>query len=177
MSTLRNRLPLIAVAVGLISSSFIAGAPGAGAAAKATKAVSSGGYAAGRYIVTFGDEPAATYEGTVSGYPRTRPDRGHKLDPTRSEVVKWRSHLTSLHNNAASAVGATKLSDYTVATNGFAADLTASQANRLARTSGVVRLERAVIQHPDADESTAKFLGMKDPGGMWSHFNGGGASA
>jgi len=177
---LRTRLLLITAACGLVTSSFVAGAPGALAASTATKAqkaASTNGYAAGRYIVTFADEPAATYEGNVSGYPRTRPDRGKKLDPTRPAVVNWRSHLTSVHNSALAAVGATKISDYTVATNGVAAELTAAQANRLARTAGVVRLERARIQHVDSDESTAAYLGLKDPNGLWSQFAGGGAGA
>ena len=160
-------------------SSFAVSAQGASAAVKSTakpaKAVSNSGYSAGRYIVTFADEPAATYEGTVSGYPRTRPDRGRKLDPTRAEVVKWRSHLTSVHDSAMTSIGATKLADYTVATNGVAADLTAAQANRLARTAGVVRLERATLQHPDQDDAfTADFLGLtKSDGGLWSRLGGG----
>ena len=57
-------------------------------------------YQAGRYLVTFADEPAATYEGGVAGYPRTRPDSGKKLNPTRAEVVKYRTRLAALHDNA-----------------------------------------------------------------------------
>jgi hypothetical protein len=49
----------------------------------ARSATGAAHYAAGRYIVSFADEPAATYDGTIAGYPRTRPDAGKKLDPTR----------------------------------------------------------------------------------------------
>lgn len=39
-------------------------------------------YTSGRYIVTFTDEPAASYAGTVKGYPATRHPRGQKLTKT-----------------------------------------------------------------------------------------------
>jgi subtilisin family serine protease len=175
-STNRLRARLSAVAAfTLLTGGLVAMAP-AQAAPVASKSASPHGYAAGRYIVTFADEPAATYEGTVQGYARTRPDAGKKLDPTRTEVVSWRAHLTQLHDSALKAVGATKLADYTVATNGLSASLTSAQANALARTSGVARLTRDTMRTVDTSLSP-EFLGLSAPGGLWSQLPGGAAGA
>ena len=58
-------------AAALSTTGVAALTPSAGAASNASQAL-----AAGRYLVTFADEPAATYEGHVAGYARTRPDAG-----------------------------------------------------------------------------------------------------
>lgn len=166
----RARVSVVA-AFALVAGGMVAAAPSASAAPATTKATKAHGYAAGRYIVTFADEPAASYEGNVAGYARTRPDAGKKLDPTRAAVVKWRAHLVSLHDAALKKVGATKLADYTVATNGVSASLTAAQANALARTAGVVRLDRDTIRHVDTSLSP-EFLGLSAPGGLWSQLGG-----
>ncbi len=150
----------VAAAAALAAAGLAVGAPPA-AAAPASPA------SAGRYLVTFLDEPAASYEGTTQGYARTRPDAGSKLDPTRTEVIRWRSRLSSAHDRALSAVGATKLADYTVATNGVAVQLTADQARTLSRAPGVVRMEKDVLKTADTIDSPA-FLGLSGPTGLWS---------
>ena len=158
----------------LAAGGLVAVAPSATAAA--TPSVHASGTAqkaitAGRYLVVFADEPAATYEGTVAGYARTRPDAGKKLDPTRDAVVRWRNHLTAVHDAALQAVGASKLADYTVATNGVAANLTAAQARALSATKGIVSLERDQRAHVDTTYSP-EFLGLSAPGGLWSQLGG-----
>src|ERR1700752_805692 len=136
----RSRISLGAAALALVTSGLFAGAAGA-TAAPVAKSTATHGYTAGQYIVTFADDPAATYEGYVKGYARTRPDAGQKLHPTRAGVGKRRTHLPALHDAARKAVGATKLADYTVTNNGIAAKLTAAQATKLAHTAGVVPLD------------------------------------
>jgi subtilisin family serine protease len=126
---------------------------------------------AGRYIVSFADEPAATYEGNVAGYARTRPDAGKKLDPTRPEVVRYRARLAKLHDDALAKVGATKAYDYSVATNGVLVNLTAAQASKLAAQAGVVRLEKDALRQLDTTYSP-EFLGLTAPGGAWSQLGG-----
>jgi len=154
-------------AVLLVAAGLAAGAVSpASAAAKTDRQLT-----AGRYLVTFADEPAATYEGNVKGYARTRPDAGKKLDPTRTEVVRWRQHLTAVHDSALQKAGGTKVADYTVATNGVAAELTAAQATSLAKTAGVVGMERDALRHPDTTYSP-QFLGLSAPGGLWSQLGG-----
>ena len=65
---------LTLVLTGLVGASTLAGAaPGASARSNA-------GYTAGRYLVTFVDDPIASYEGYAAGYPATRPAPGTKLE-------------------------------------------------------------------------------------------------
>ena len=167
------RLGSVAAATALVTV-MAGGSPSLAASLKKTagKATPSHALSAGRYLVTFADEPAATYEGTVAGYSRTRPDAGKKLDPTRAEVVKWRAHLAALHDTAMQAIGGTKLADYTVATNGVAVELTSAQAGKLARLAGVSRLERDAERTIDTSYSPT-FLGLTGPGGLWSKLPGG----
>jgi len=153
-------------AVLLVGAGLMAVSPSASAAARSDKAL-----AAGRYIVTFGDEPAATYEGNIKGYARTRPNAGKKLDPTRPEVVKYRARLAKLHDDALTAVGAAKLYDYSVATNGVLTNLSASQATKLARSAGVVRLEKDALRQLDTTYSP-EFLGLTAQGGAYQQLGG-----
>jgi subtilisin family serine protease len=150
----------------LLIAGLVAVAPPAAAATRADRALT-----AGRYIVTFADEPAATYDGNVPGYARTRPDTGKKLNPTRPEVIRYRARLAKLHDDALTAVGASKLYDYSVTTNGVLASLTASQATKLARRAGVLGLEKDALRHPDTTYSP-EFLGLSAPGGLWSQLGG-----
>jgi subtilisin family serine protease len=165
-------MSVAAVALALLAGGLALSVPSAGAAPAKTataKAATSHPQGAGRYIVSFADEPAASYEGNVAGYPRTSPDAGKKLDPTRTEVISWRAHLTSIHDAALQAAGATKYADYTVATNGVAVDVTAAQAKALARTAGVVSLEKDALRTPDTTYSP-DFLGLTGTTGLWSKF-------
>jgi subtilisin family serine protease len=176
VSPWRRRTICVVASSALFVAGVAATAPAASAAPANHKAPSTASYAAGQYIVTFADEPAASYEGNVKGYARTRPDSGKKVDPTRSEVATWRSHLTAEHDKALSAVGASKLADYTVATNGVAVTLTSSQARALAAVPGVVRLQKDAMRKIDTTASP-EFLGLTGPTGLWSKVPGGAAAA
>ena len=141
------------------------------APAPAAGSASDEAFTAGRYVVTFADEPAASYDGGVPGYARTRPGAGSKLDPARPEVVRYRGRLAAVHDAALAGVGADKLYDYSVATNGVLTTLTADQARRLSRTPGVVRLERDVRHTLDTTLSPES-LGLSQPDGLWSRAGG-----
>jgi subtilisin family serine protease len=129
-------------------------------------------YTAGRYIVTFTDDPAASYDGYESGFPATRPHPGDKLDASSPAVQNWQQHLVAKHDAALAKVGASKIYDYTIANNGIAADLTAEQAAALAKMSGVLALSKDQIEHPDTTLSP-HFLGLDAPNGVWSQLGGG----
>lgn len=145
---------------------------GTASAAPSTLGATNGeALTAGRYIVTFTDEPAATYEGTIPGFPRTRPEPGQKVNPTRAEVVRYRARLAGQHDSALAKVGASKLYDYSVATDGVLTELTASQASALAGTAGVLRLEKDALRTLDTTYSP-EFLGLSKPGGLWSQLGG-----
>lgn len=123
-------------------------------------------YGAGRYIVTFRDEPAASYTGYNRNFPATQPARGKKLATDSAAVRGWRAHLTSRHDAALSRVGATKIYDYTVTNNAVAADLSARQAAELAKDPDVLALTSDQLAHPDTTYSP-EFLGLTQQGGLW----------
>jgi subtilisin family serine protease len=151
---------VIAAAVALPSPVGASSAPASGRA-----------YTSGRYIVTFNDEPVASYTGYVKGYPATHPSRGQKLNPNSAAVAAWSSHLTARHDAALAKVGASKIYDYTVTNNAVAANLTAHQAAALAKTPGVIALEPDRLAQPDTTFSP-EFLGLSAPGGLWSQLGG-----
>jgi subtilisin family serine protease len=128
-------------------------------------------YRAGRYLVTFAQDPVVSYAGTVSGFAATRPTAQRELDRTSSAVRAWRRHLVQRHDTVLQAVGAEKIYDYTVVLNGVAARLTASQAERLAKRPGVEGLWRDQRAHVDTTLSP-HFLGLDAAGGLWSQLGG-----
>jgi subtilisin family serine protease len=170
----RGRYIGLVAAAGLVVTTALSTGPANAAPLSASTAKSqaaTAAYSAGRYIVTFVDDPAASYDGSRKGFAATRPAAGKKLN-TRSAAVKaWRAHLTAGHDAALAKVGATKLYDYTVTNNAVAAQLTAKQATRLAKTAGVVRLEKDQLRQPDTTLSPS-FLGLDRAGGLWSQLGG-----
>ncbi|HEY0444760.1 MAG TPA: S8 family serine peptidase [Candidatus Limnocylindrales bacterium] len=164
-----RRAPLAALAlIALVFATFAAPVTAVGPGASGTKT----SYHAGRYIVTFADAPVAEYDGSVKGFAATRPTVGHKINRNSAAVKSWQAHLTAKHDAALAKVGAIKLYDYTVTNNGFAAQLTAAQANALSKQAGVVGLELDALAHPDTTESPT-FLGLNAAGGIWSQLGGG----
>ncbi|GAA2375375.1 S8 family serine peptidase [Dactylosporangium salmoneum] len=129
------------------------------------------GYTDGRYIVTFADDPVGTYDGYDPGFKATKPKAGNKLDPDAAEVKAWRGHLTAKHDAALTKAGAAKIYDYTITNNGVAADLTKAQAAALAKTPGVIGLERDQVSQLDTTASP-EFLGLNAAGGVWSQAGG-----
>jgi subtilisin family serine protease len=142
------------------------------ATARTSAPASGHAYSAGRYIVTFTDEPAASYTGYQKGFAATHPARGHKFNADSAASTKWRNHLTSRHDAALAHVGASKIYDFTVANNAVTTDLSARQATELAKVPGVIGLSKDKLSHPDTTESP-HFLGLDAPNGIWSQLGGG----
>ena len=128
-------------------------------------------YTDGRYIVTFGDDPVASYEGYERGFPATRPQPGGKLDANSPAARNWQQHLVAKHDAALGSVGATKIYDYTVTNNGVAVNLTAGQAARLANTAGVMALHKDELVQPSTT-ATPEFLGLTAANGLWAQLGG-----
>lgn len=178
----QRSLSLRAALVGVVATTAlglapIAAQPATSAPAPASdrspaSAASADAYTAGRYIVTFADEPVASYTGYRKGFPATQPARGRKVDVRSSAARAWSRHLTARHDVALAKVGATKIYDYTVTNNAVAVQLSAKQANQLAKTRGVVALSRDELRQPDTS-SSPEFLGLTADGGLWSRFDGG----
>jgi subtilisin family serine protease len=157
---------LFAIVIALAALVAVAGSQAAGGDTSGHSA-----YAAGRYIVTFADDPAASYDGYENGFPATRPQRGQKLNADSPAVQRWQQHLVAKHDAALGRVGASKIYDYTIASNGIAADLTAAQAQTLAKMQGVLGLAKDQLQHPETTDSP-HFLGLDAAGGLWSQLGG-----
>jgi len=158
-----------AVAVALVASFVAMTGPSASGSAATD---SNAGYKDGRYIVTFIDEPVASYDGYERGFAATRPAPGRKLDPSSPAVQAWQRHLEAKHDAALGRVGASKIYDYTVTNNGVSADLTGHQAASLAKMPGVVAVAEDELEQPDTT-LTPSFLGLDQPGtGLWAQLGG-----
>lgn len=155
-----ERVLTIATAAALLLSLTVGSSPGQSAEPAPTDR------AAGRYIVTFEDEPAASYTGYDRRFAATQPARGRKLATNSAAVRAWRAHLERKHDAALARVGATKIYDYTVTNNAVAVELTSSQANELAKIRGVVGLSEDRMAQPDTTASP-DFLGLTQAGGLW----------
>ncbi|WP_158564340.1 S8 family serine peptidase [Jiangella anatolica] len=125
----------------------------------------------GSYVVVLTEPPAATYEGGVRGFEPTAPDDGERLRAGDRAVRDYRAHLSSRQQELAGDVGAEPLYQYTVAVNGFAAELTAAQAAELAADP---RVRAVVPDTPRAVDTVAspEFLGLTGDDGVWSALGG-----
>ena len=131
-------------------------------------------YTDGVYIVQMIDPPIAAYEGQVPGYAPTKPGKGQKVNPKSAHVKKYAGHLKSQHDAALRKSGASagkKLYDYSFTYNGFAAKLTGSEAAKLAKTSGVLNVQKSQTYTIDTS-STPTFLGLDAKKGLWSQLGG-----
>ncbi|MDR7272912.1 hypothetical protein J2X20_005597 [Pelomonas saccharophila] len=127
------------------------------------------------YIVQLKDEPAASYQGTVSGYAATQPAAGEPFRFGSAAVQAYVGYLSQQQSNVISLVGnAPILATYKTVFNGFAARLTDDEARTLAANSQVVGLWQDEARQLDTI-STSKFLGLTAPGGLWSQMAGGSA--
>ncbi len=156
-------IPIVAVAAGTIAAATISNA--------AVNNGSAANFKDGRYIVTFIDDPVASYEGYQQGFRATKPAAGEKIDKNSADVKGWQQHLTGIHDAAMAKVGAHKMYDYTVTNNGLAAQLTGVQADALSRTEGVVSVVEDQLAKPDTTFSP-EFLGLNAPGGIWAQLGG-----
>ncbi|WP_238007395.1 S8 family serine peptidase [Dactylosporangium sp. AC04546] len=166
-----RRASLAAIPILAIAGSIGAATTSNAASNAASPPGNSSGYSDGRYIVSFADDPVGSYDGYNTGFKATKPKAGNKLDPNSASVKAWRAHLTSKHDAALAKVGATKIYDYTITNNGIAADLTKAQAAALAKTPGVVALERDKVSQVDTTASP-EFLGLNAAGGVWAQAGG-----
>ncbi len=145
-----------AVAVLLVA---VSAASGASSATKKT------------YIVQMLDAPAIAYEGGTAGLPATKPGKGKKIDRDSTAVQQYVGHLKGQHDKALAKVGGTKVYDYSISFNGFAAELTEGQAAGLQKVAGVLAVTEDELRQPDTS-TTPNFLGISKPGGLWSQLGG-----
>ena len=120
------------------------------------------------YIVQMADMPVTAYKGDIKGYSATKPNKGQKIDPNAPAVVSYMAYLASQQDAAMASVGASKkLYNYGYVFNGFAAELTSEQAQKLAQTRGVLAVTKDEARALDTS-STPAFLGLSGPTGFWN---------
>ncbi|HSI54298.1 MAG TPA: S8 family serine peptidase, partial [Ramlibacter sp.] len=120
------------------------------------------------YVVQLADNPVTAYAGGIKGLQATKPKKGQKIDPNSPAVVNYMAHLATKHDTALRSVGGTKkLYSYGYVFNGFAAELTQAQADKLALTKGVLAVTKDEVRTMDTS-STPNFLGLAGSGGFWN---------
>ena len=138
--------------------------------------IAGGEYDAGRYVVVLRDPAAASYAGGVRGL-RPVVGEGRTFAADGARVSAYADHLTRAQSEVAGDVGVAPLATYTLTTNGFAADLTARQAARLAADPRVASVtENELLHLADATTSTG-YLGLEGDGGVWDSLGGTGEAA
>ncbi|MDJ0376160.1 S8 family serine peptidase [Cryobacterium sp. PH31-L1] len=180
-SRTRRRATIAAtVTIALVGASVLVGGTlPAGAAPTATglsgSIASPGGqrmdFTAGRYIVTLSDEAVALYQGGVDGFSATMPDAGAKLNAQSRSAETYKDYLARIQSEVAASVDAKVAYSYTLAVNGFAAQLTGKQAAALAVKKNVVSVVPDALRHVTAESST-DFLRLSGPNGLWSKLGG-----
>lgn len=120
------------------------------------------------YIVQLSEPAVAAYGGGVRGFAATRPERGSKLDAKTTAVASYRAYLQSRQDAVLGSVGgARKVYSYAYTFNGFAAELSEAQAQKLAGTAGVLSVVEDELRKPDT-ATTPQFLGLSGRDGFWN---------
>jgi hypothetical protein len=124
------------------------------------------------YLVQLDEKPAIAYTGGVAGFEATKPARGEKLDRGEDKVRRYVDYLKGRQDRALRSVGGgDKAASYTYAVNGFAAKLTAAQAEALRGKKGVVSVQQDVPMSLDTS-TTPTFLGLDARRGLWDELGG-----
>ena len=121
----------------------------------------------GRYVVLLRAPSVARYDGGNPDFAATKRQGVEPLDARNQNARAYRAHLRSMHHSVADRVGASVEQSFTVASNGFSADLTAEQASLLSSDSRVLLMQEDTLVHGDL-VSPAEFLGMTGKNGAWS---------
>ena len=129
----------------------------------------------GNYIVQMEDLPVVAYTGGVKGLKATAPKAGQKIDPLGAKVIDYTKYLKTKHAKVLAKTGGKKLYDYVYSFNGYAAKMTAAQANAAAKTAGVVAVSPQEIRTADTSD-TPGFLGLDASGGLWEKLGGAGSA-
>jgi subtilisin family serine protease len=124
------------------------------------------------YIVQMLDAPVVSYKGGIDGLQATKPSKGQKIDPLSARVLAYNAYLDDKHNRALNQVGGgSKIYGYHYTFNGFAAELTASQAEVMKSVPGVLAVTKDELREADTS-FTPTFLGLTAAGGLWDQLGG-----
>ncbi|WP_288128992.1 S8 family serine peptidase [Microbulbifer sp.] len=119
------------------------------------------------YIVQLAGQPLASYDGSIQGLSATKPKKSGKLDRTSNSAKKYAAFLKQRREDTLQRIpGANKVHDYEVAFNGFAAKMSAKQAELLRGQQDVVAVWEDELLQPHTD-STYHYLGLDNIPGPW----------
>ncbi|THV41447.1 S8 family serine peptidase [Glycomyces buryatensis] len=124
-------------------------------------------YTDGYYMVQLAADPIATYEGGEAGLAATAPDEGDTIDFSANEVEEYRDHLASERDQVIDSHDVDPAAEYDTVFSGFAAELTAAQAEELAASDGVISVVPDEIYQLDT-ATTPDFLGLEGEDGAWN---------
>lgn len=115
------------------------------------------------YIVKLAGDPAVVYDGGEPGFAATKPRKGGRYNASASHVQQYTSHLKQKHDQKLASIGAAdrKVYSYTHTMNGFAAMLTAAEAEKLKGDKSVVDVYEDYAMELDTNNSPT-FLGLTD---------------
>ncbi|CAN5651648.1 hypothetical protein BH11ACT8_BH11ACT8_09660 [soil metagenome] len=128
-------------------------------------------YDAGRYVVVLKAPAAASYTGGTKGYAPTKAAGSAPFKADSKAVQTYAKHLRSVQDKVASSVGASASKHYTLALNGFTADLSGAAATKLATDKNVLLLQKDAKSKVDTWQ-TPSFLGLDGANGAWAQHGG-----
>ena len=123
-------------------------------------------YTDGYYMVQLAEAPLATYEGGESGLDATAPDSGETIDFDSAAVEEYREHLDDERGGVLDEYGIEALAEYDTVFSGFAAELTAEEAEELAASDRVLSVVPDEIYQLHT-ATTPDFLGLDGRWGSW----------
>ncbi|MFX0537132.1 S8 family peptidase [Ornithinimicrobium sp. Y1847] len=126
----------------------------------------------GPYVVIMQEQPVASYDGHQPGYAATKPGKGGKVNPNSAHARKWADKLQEDQDEVIerAEVGEPH-TRFDTALNGFAAELTAEQAETLAADPLVLAVVPDEIRELDT-VSSPEFLGLSGKKGVWEQIVG-----
>ncbi len=124
------------------------------------------------WIVQLAGAPLATYAGGVPGIAATQPAKGARLNARSSNSRAYMGVLDARRNAVIARLPAQAkvLHTYGVAFNGFAAQMTDTEAQSLMTSTDVLSVIESEVRKPDTTR-TSDFLGLTATGGIWSQLD------
>jgi subtilisin family serine protease len=128
------------------------------------------------YLVQLADKPVAGYTGQVAGLAATKPAPGQRLNADAADVQAYIGYLERKKTEVLNTVSAAEVTHkYNVVFNGFAAMLSEAEVRALKKNSGVAKISVDNLLELHTSYTPA-FLGLSQPGGLWSQLGGQGAA-
>jgi minor extracellular serine protease Vpr len=124
-------------------------------------------------FVRFSDAPVASYDGTISGYEKTKPDKGQKLDLNSPSAKKYGNRLQAQRENykkwlAKQLPQVQVVTEYSVAYDGLGLKLNGASLKDISSGPGAAETGYSQTYHKAMSSST----GLIDAQGLWDALGG-----